>query len=239
MVTVISRFRVRNGMEEEVRQAFLNRPRFVEKVPGFLGLDVLTDAADPSVFLLLTRWSDEESFSAWHSSEAHHESHVFMPKGLKLDPKFTVLTVGNSILPSAPLQTLQNAFANHTDALTGWLKNSDTVFALLLSADGSIRDLNRAAQRVLLANLAAKTVPKLWDYLVSSDTEHLRQRLSEQESAQDESFLLNLTDGDRSPVTWEARLLRCNGFLSCWQLSDTGTSLTFKTRYSGLQTTCQ
>ena len=72
MVTVISRFRVRNGMEEEVRQAFLNRPRLVEKAPGFCGLDVLTDTTDPSVFLLLTRWSDEESFRAWHRSASHH-----------------------------------------------------------------------------------------------------------------------------------------------------------------------
>ena len=71
MVTVISRFRVRNGLEEEVRKAFLNRPRFVEKAAGFCGLEVLTDAADPSLFLLLTRWTDEASFRAWHRSDAH------------------------------------------------------------------------------------------------------------------------------------------------------------------------
>jgi len=131
MVTVISRFRVRNGMEEEVRQAFLNRPRLVEKAPGFCGLDVLTDTTDPSVFLLLTRWSDEESFRAWHRSASHHASHVFIPKGLKLDPAFTLLTMGHSIQPSAPAQTLRDAIAIHSDALSEWFTNSDTVFALL------------------------------------------------------------------------------------------------------------
>ena len=55
MVTVISRFRVRNGLEEQVRKAFLERPRLVESESGFCGLEVLTDASDPAVFLLLTR----------------------------------------------------------------------------------------------------------------------------------------------------------------------------------------
>lgn len=211
MVTVISRFRVRNGMEEEVRQAFLNRPRLVEKAPGFCGLDVLTDTTDPSVFLLLTRWSDEESFRAWHRSASHHASHVFMPKGLKLDPAFTLLTMGHSIQPSAPAQTLRDAIAIHSDALSEWFTNSDTVFALLLSPDGTICERNPAAQRIFPADLAGGTVSKLWDYLVCSDAEHMRIRLSESESANDASFHLNLVDGEQSPVTWDARLLRCDG----------------------------
>jgi diguanylate cyclase (GGDEF)-like protein len=197
-------------MEEEVRKAFLNRPRLVEKAPGFCGLDVLTDATDPSVFLLLTRWRDEESFRTWHRSESHHASHVFIPKGLKLDPAFTLVTIGHGIQPSAPAQTLRDAIANHSDALCEWLTNSDTVFALLFSPDGTIRERNRAAQRIFPANLAESPVPKLWDYLVCSDNEHLRRRLSESESVQDASFLLNLTDGEQSPVTLEARLLRCD-----------------------------
>lgn len=85
MVTVISRFRVRNGMEDEVRQAFLNRPRLVERATGFCGLDVLTDSTDPSLFLLLTRWSYEESFRIWHHSESHHASHALIPNGLKFE----------------------------------------------------------------------------------------------------------------------------------------------------------
>ena len=184
---------------------------WLRKAAGFCGLDVLTDATDPSQFLLLTRWSDEESFRTWHRSESHHASHVLIPKGLKLDPAFTLLTVGNSIQPSEPAHSLRDAIANHSDALSEWLANSDTVFALLLSPDGTIRELNRAAQRIFPANLAGNPGSKLWDYLVCSDTEHLRQRLSELESARDATFLLNLAEGEQSPITWEARLLRCDG----------------------------
>ena len=198
-------------MEEDVRKAFLNRPRLVETASGFYGLDVLTDATDPSQFLLLTRWRDEESFRAWHRSESHHASHVFIPKGLKLDPAFTLLTVGNSILSSATSQTLEDAISSHSDALSEWFRNSDTVFALLLSPDGTIRERNPAAQRIFPPNFAGSTVSKLWDYLVCSDAEHLRHRLSEAESAPDVTFLLNLAEGEQSPITWEARLLRCDG----------------------------
>jgi len=123
MVKVISRFRVRNGMEEEVRQAFLDRPRLVEKAAGFCGLGVLTDATAPSKFLLLTRWKDEESFHTWHRNESHHASRVYIPKDLKLDPAITLLTEGHSIQPSAPAQTLRGAISDHTVAFSEWLTN--------------------------------------------------------------------------------------------------------------------
>ena len=103
---------------------------------------------------------------------------------------------------------LGDAIAKHSDSLSDWLVNSETVVALLLSPDGTIRDRNRAAQRVFPANFSGSSVPMLWEYLVCSVYEHLQRRLSEPESAQESSFLLNLADGERSPVTWVARLFR-------------------------------
>jgi heme-degrading monooxygenase HmoA len=118
LVTVISRFRVRNGLEEEVRRAFLDRPRLVEKARGFCGLSVMTEEADPSVFLLLTRWRDADSFHAWHNSAAHHQSHGLMPKGLKLDASFTSLTIGNGIEDAASIQNLSDAIEGQTAGLS-------------------------------------------------------------------------------------------------------------------------
>lgn len=40
MVLGISRFKVANGLERDVAQAFQKRPRLVESVPGFLGMEV-------------------------------------------------------------------------------------------------------------------------------------------------------------------------------------------------------
>lgn len=80
--TAISTFEVRNNMEE-VRQAFLDRPGFVEAADGFVGLDVLRPLDNPSEFWLITHWESREAFEHWHR---HHksESHQGIPKGLKL-----------------------------------------------------------------------------------------------------------------------------------------------------------
>ncbi len=81
--TAISRFEVRNNMEAEVREAFKNRPGFVEDAAGFVGLNVLSPKENPAEFWLITHWEDEESFHHWHKNH-RSESHQFIPKGLKL-----------------------------------------------------------------------------------------------------------------------------------------------------------
>ena len=145
-----------------MRSAFLKRPRLVEMAPGFCGLDVMTDAADPSVFLLLTRWTDAESFRAWHSSEAHHQSHGFMPRGLKLDASFTSITIGNSIEDPAGVQNLGDALEGQTVALSQWLAEFDGLFALLLAPDGTIRARNRAGHRIFPPHLENTFSSSIW-----------------------------------------------------------------------------
>ena len=39
--------------------------------------------------LLVTHWTDEESFRTWHRSHEYRESHAGIPKGLKLDAAAT------------------------------------------------------------------------------------------------------------------------------------------------------
>jgi heme-degrading monooxygenase HmoA len=85
----LSRFTVANGMSEEVRQAFRDRPHLVEGAPGFLRMEVLTPVDEPDEFWLVTWWSDEASFQSWHGSHLHHESHRGIPRGLRLVPEKT------------------------------------------------------------------------------------------------------------------------------------------------------
>jgi diguanylate cyclase (GGDEF)-like protein len=214
LVTVISRFKVRNGMEEAVRQAFLNRPGLVENAPGFRGFNVLTDASDPSIFLLLTEWTDEESFRTWHRSEAHHESHLRIPKGLKLDASFTSVTIANRLQLPSETQSLKDALESHSAEFSEWLANSESVLAVVLAPDGAFRGRNGKGRRIFPGDSSAGSAGNIFDHLVSSDVDHLRQRLMEAEPRLEDSFLLNLTEGERSPVTWEVRLLRTDeGFL--------------------------
>lgn len=93
MVLVLSKFRVANGMTPEVKQAFLDRPRQVEGVAGFIRLDVVSPCDQPDEIWLLTYWSDFSSYERWHKSPAHHESHQGIPRGLKLDPASTQVRV--------------------------------------------------------------------------------------------------------------------------------------------------
>ena len=85
----ISRFRVKNGMGEDVVKAFQARPHMVESTPGFVRLDVITPHEDDAEFWLLTFWTDEASFKTWHHSHLYRDSHAGIPKGLKLDPTVT------------------------------------------------------------------------------------------------------------------------------------------------------
>jgi heme oxygenase (mycobilin-producing) len=81
--TAISKFEIRNHMEEEVKEAFRNRPGFVDRADGFISLSVISPRENPAEIWLITHWEDEDAFHHWHK---HHksESHQGIPKGLKL-----------------------------------------------------------------------------------------------------------------------------------------------------------
>lgn len=213
LVTVISRFRVSNGLKEEVRQAFINRPGLVEKAPGFCGLEVLTDVSDSAVFMLLTRWTDQESYQSWHRSNAHHQSHKFIPKGLKLDAAFTSLTVGNAIECPSSSCSPHDVIEKQTGMLAPWLQETDSVFALALTPDGKIHGRNRASLRVFPSDSESGLGLYIWDYLVCADATDLRRRLSDSLETEESCFLLNLTNKDTSQVTWEVGLTRRGGSL--------------------------
>lgn len=73
-------------MEKEVKEAFRNRPKFVEKANGFIKMDVISPLSNPSEIHLITYWESEEEYEHWHRNHLK-ESHQHIPKGLKLVPK--------------------------------------------------------------------------------------------------------------------------------------------------------
>jgi heme oxygenase (mycobilin-producing) len=85
----LSKFRVANGLAAEVRAAFVDRPRLVDGTPGFFRMEVVSPIEAPEEFWLLTWWTDEVSFRAWHRSHLYRDSHAGIPRGLKLDPAAT------------------------------------------------------------------------------------------------------------------------------------------------------
>ncbi len=91
MIAYISRFTIQNGMEQEVKQAFRERPKFVEGAKGFIKLDVLSPFEQPAEIHLITYWESEEDFESWHKDHLK-ASHQLIPKGLKLVPHSWTLT---------------------------------------------------------------------------------------------------------------------------------------------------
>lgn len=82
----LSTFVIANGMMEEVKDAFRNRPHLVDDAPGFVRMEVMAPLDRPDELWLVTYWADEECYRAWHRSHLYHESHRGIPKGLKLVP---------------------------------------------------------------------------------------------------------------------------------------------------------
>lgn len=97
MFVVLSKFVVANGMEEAVAQAFRDRPRQVEQVPGFIRMEVLNPSGRTAEFWLMTWWTDEASFRGWHKSHLYHEAHRGVPKGLKLLPEETLMRTFSAV----------------------------------------------------------------------------------------------------------------------------------------------
>jgi signal transduction histidine kinase len=201
MVIVMSRFRVANGMEGDVQRAFQDRPRAVESAPGFLGLEVATDAADSAVFYLVTRWTDRDSFERWHQGPEHRTSHALIPKGLKLDATFTELTRMVKIdgVIGEPLADLVH------DAMvlvSQFVRDTSAIHLFRIAADGSIVMSNSAACAALTGGTSLEG-RSLLDYLTEADAARVRELLTIPGRSAS-PILLNFAAPNRVPYT-----LRC------------------------------
>jgi heme-degrading monooxygenase HmoA len=211
VVLVISRFKVANGMEREVRDAFVARPRLVDDVPGFLGIEVFTEIDDASSFCLVTRWTDFSTYRAWHDGDAHHQSHRGIPKGLKLASGCTqVIHLQRLRDPVAPM-ALEELVADSAAFQTKFIAESRAIHVLFASPDGTVRFCNVALSTRLRFDPIARLV---WDLVAEQEIQSLRQRLADDATSESSRFLLNFVDADHCPFTLVCRLdVRPDGFL--------------------------
>ncbi len=205
MVEVVSQFKVEEGWEAVVRQAFRERPRLVDHAAGFLGMEVFTDAADPAVFRLVTRWTDLASYEAWHGSAAHRLSHKLIPKGLKLVPGSTQVTYLERLPAGGGPATAEQVAADAAPVLACHLIASRTVHLLVAARDGAVRWANAALAAAL--GVPEQELPgrPVWGLLTEADAALLRDRVSRSDRNYEESFLLNFVDAACSPFTLECR----------------------------------
>lgn len=203
-VLVISTFRVANGMEAAVRQAFLDRPGLVDDAAGFLGMEVLVDRRDGTIFQLLTRWTDEGSFQRWHSGPLHKLSHRRIPKGLKLDPSHTVIRTFD-VLPGQDGLSPGGPSAPIAD-LARFLAGSRCLHWLRASFDGGIVAVNPAFESLLQESAGALAGQVLWDRLTEPDAASIRTNLKSEVPRSEGPMLLNFIGRDQSVQTLQCHL---------------------------------
>ncbi|MEO5694126.1 MAG: antibiotic biosynthesis monooxygenase family protein [Usitatibacter sp.] len=95
MFVALSRFTIANDMGEAVREAFRARPHLVDREPGFIAMQVMSPVETPNEIWLVTQWTDEATYRTWHRGHSYHESHLGIPKGLKLVPRSTEIRFFN------------------------------------------------------------------------------------------------------------------------------------------------
>lgn len=205
MILAVSRFRVANGMEGAVNEAFLDRPRLVDSAPGFLGMETFTDSGDGAVFYLVTRWSDESSFRSWHNSADHRLSHKFIPKGLKLDPSFTKVVVLSRLVRGDSPGSLEESVADAAPFITRYLESSPTLHYLAARPDGTVVSCSSAVTSGLKISGDHVVGRPLWTWLTEGDAASLQARIA-QGGRFHEPFLLNFSDSANHPYTLECRL---------------------------------
>jgi heme-degrading monooxygenase HmoA len=79
----MSRLRVDPERAEELVAAFRDRAHLVDDAQGFLDLEVWRSDRDPGEVLMVSRWSDRESFKEYMRSAEHRTSHERIPDHLK------------------------------------------------------------------------------------------------------------------------------------------------------------
>lgn len=215
MILAISRFRVANGMEGEVKEAFFNRPHLVDSVQAFLGMETFTDANDPTIFYLVTRWTDNESFRLWHGSADHRLSHKFIPKGLKLDPKYTKVTILDRLAQPGRMPEFEEAVADSLLSIAKYFDQASNLHFISLSHDGTIQACGNALAVRLQKHPEELIGRNISAFLTDESAAFLHRKVEDPLTAQQkESLLLNFVDAHFHPFTLECSLeIRPNAFV--------------------------
>lgn len=179
MLLAISRFKVANSLQEDVEAAF-----------GLLGREVFTDISDPSVFHLLTRWTDVESFRQWHSGRAQDAADTEVVFWNRVDGK------------EGPPGTV----VDWLPMLSEYIATSDAVCYAVAAADGTIQACSAGMAAALDAGAEDLIGKSLFDFLAEHSRETVMNDVAAGRRLFRESSLLNFVSSRGERLTLECRL---------------------------------
>jgi heme-degrading monooxygenase HmoA len=74
-VIKVNAIEVDSGSGDELARRFAGRAGAVDQAEGFEGFELWRPSGDRHTWLVVTRWRDEEAFTAWVSSPAFSHGH--------------------------------------------------------------------------------------------------------------------------------------------------------------------
>ena len=83
MYVSMSRLRVAASESDALVDAFRRRAHLVEDAAGFIDLEVWRSDRDPEEVLMVSRWTDRASFTAYMRSDEHQVSHARIDPALQ------------------------------------------------------------------------------------------------------------------------------------------------------------
>lgn len=81
MIVVMNRIPVAKGREQDFEKTFAERDRAVDRMPGFIDMQVLRPS-EGNTYVVLTRWKSREAFQDWTQSQAFISAHRKQSPGL-------------------------------------------------------------------------------------------------------------------------------------------------------------
>lgn len=87
----MSRLRVAPDRAPELVAAFRDRAHLVEDAGGFLGLEVWQNDRDAGELIMVSHWTDRDSFKTSMKSDAHRVSHGRIASDLESEIKLQAL----------------------------------------------------------------------------------------------------------------------------------------------------
>ena len=75
-VVKINAITVPEGMGPELERRFAARAGDVDKMPGFLGFQLLRPVKGDDRYFVVTHWDSDEHFQAWTSSQQFNQAHA-------------------------------------------------------------------------------------------------------------------------------------------------------------------
>ena len=80
-VVKINAIEVAPGRGAELEERFARRAAEVERMPGFLGFELLRPTGGETRYYVYTRWESEQHFQAWVQSPAFTRGHAQAASG--------------------------------------------------------------------------------------------------------------------------------------------------------------